>query len=94
MGNLKPRTILLVGGELKSYQFFLCSTLEALITDTLVSQQFYLKLPSQNPVLLNSRTKSVFLHSSKWPAPVTDTFFAFRGCLLMSAFTVFSSWFP
>ena len=35
--------------------------------------------------------KSVFLHSSKRPASVMDTFFVFRGCLLMSAFTVFSS---
>ena len=51
------------------------------------SGQLYLRPPSQNPVLLNSHTNSVFSHSRKRPAPVTDTFFASRGCLLMTAFT-------
>ena len=57
------------------------------------SGQLYLRPPSQNPILLNSETNSVFSHSRKRPAPVTDTFFAtrgyppYRGCLLMTAFT-------
>ena len=48
--------------------------MEALLTYTLVNGQLYLWLPSQDPVYLNSHTNSVFLHSRKWPAPVTDTF--------------------
>ena len=47
---------------------------EALPTYILVNEQLYLWLPSQDPVYLNSHTNSVFLHSHKWPAPVTDTF--------------------
>ena len=47
---------------------------EALLMDTLVSGQLYLRPPSQNPVLLNSHTNFLFLHSRKRPAPVTDTF--------------------
>ena len=35
----------------------------------------YLRPPSQNPVFLNSRTNSMFLHSCKRPVPATDTFF-------------------
>ena len=31
-------------------------------------------------------------HSCKWPAPVTDTFFASRGCPLMRASTVLQSY--
>ena len=50
------------------------STIKAPLTDTLASGQLYLQPPSQNPVLLNSRTNSVFSHSRKRPAPVTDTF--------------------
>ena len=60
------------------------------LTDTLVSGQLYLRPPSQSPDLLNSHTNSVFSHSRKRPAPVTDTFFAPRGCPLMRASTVFS----
>ena len=33
-------------------------TVEALITDTLLSGQLYLRLPSQFPVFLNSNTNS------------------------------------
>ena len=35
----------------------------------------YLRPPSQNPVFLNSRTNSMFLHSCKRPVPATDTLF-------------------
>ena len=45
-----------------------------LLTGTLVSGQFYLRLPSQDPVLLNSHTNSVFLHSRKGPAALTTPF--------------------
>ena len=38
------------------------NTVEALLTDTLVSGQFYIRTPSQNPVFLNAHTTSVFLH--------------------------------
>ena len=41
--------------------------------DMLVSRQLFLKTPPQNPVFLNSHTNSVFLHSLKRPAAVTDT---------------------
>lgn len=41
------------------------------------------------PVFLNSYTESVFLHSRKQLAPVTDTFCASWGCLLTRASTVF-----
>ena len=44
------------------------NTVEALVTDTLVSKQFHLRPPLQNSVFLNSHTNSVFLHSRKWPA--------------------------
>ena len=50
------------------------NTLEALLKDTLVRGQFYLRPASQNPVFLNSHTNSVFLHSLKRTAPVTDIF--------------------
>ena len=63
-------------------------TVEAPLTDTLVSGQLYLRPPSQNPDLFNSHTNSVFSHSRKRPAPVTDTFFAPRGCPLTRASTV------
>ena len=52
--------------------------MEALLTDTPVSGQAYLRPPSQKPVFLNSHTNSVSLHSDKRPAPVTDIFFASR----------------
>ena len=62
--------------------------MEALLTDTLgVSGKLYLRPPSQNAVFLNSHTSSVFLHSRKRPAPVTNTFFASRGSPLTRAFT-------
>ena len=51
-------------------------TVEAHLTDTLVSEKLYLWPPSQNAVFLHSHTNYVFLHSRKWPAAVTDTFFA------------------
>ena len=61
---------------------------EVLLTDTLVSPQLFFRQPSQNPVLLNSHTNSVFFHSHKRPAPVTDTFFTSLGCLLTRTSTV------
>ena len=61
---------------------------EALLTDTLVSGRLYLRPPSQNAFFLNSHTNSVFLHSRKRPASVTDTFFASRGCPLKRASTI------
>ena len=54
--------------------------LEALLTDTLLSGQFYLRPPSEDPIFLNS----VFLTSLS----VMDTFFACRGCPLTRAFNV------
>ena len=60
------------------------TTVEAPLTDTLVSGQPYLQPPSQNPVLINS----VFSHSRKRPAPVTDPFFAPPGCPLTRASAV------
>ena len=51
------------------------------------SGQLYLRPPLQNPVLLNSHTNSVFSHSRKRPAPVTNTFFGTRGCPFTRAFT-------
>ena len=56
--------------------------LEALLTDTLLSGQFYLWPPSQDPIFLNS----VFLSSRKRPASVTYTFFVSRGCPLTRVF--------
>lgn len=52
-------------------------TAVALLTDTLESGQLYLRLPTQNPVFLNSHKISIFLHPRKRPALVTDTFFVF-----------------
>ena len=63
-------------------------TMEAYLTDTLISRKLYLWPPSKNAILLHSHTNYVFLYSYKQPAAVTDTFFASRGCLLMRAFTV------
>ena len=63
--------------------------LEALLTDTLVSGQLYLRPPSQNPVFLNSETNSVFLHSRMRSAPVTSTVFTSRGrCPLTRASSI------
>ena len=67
-----------------------CYTVEALPTNTLISRQLFLRLPSQNPVFLDSQTNALFFHSCKWPAPVTNTFFASQGCLLTRASTVLS----
>ena len=47
------------------------STVQALLTDTLVSGQLLLRPPSENPVFLNSFTNSAFLHSRKRPVTVT-----------------------
>ena len=47
------------------------STVQALLIDTLVSGQLLLRPPSENPVFLNSYTKSAFLHSCKRPVTVT-----------------------
>ena len=58
------------------------------LTDTLVSGQLYSRPPCQNPVLLSYHTNSVFSHSRKRPAPVTDTLFAARECPLTRASTV------
>ena len=63
-------------------------TVEAPLTDTLVSGQLYLWPPSQIPVLLNSHTNSIFSHSSRRPTPVSDTSFVPRGCPLTGALTV------
>ena len=63
-------------------------TVEVLLTDTLVGRQLFFRPPSQNPVLLNSHTNSVFFHSHKQPAPVTDTIFTSLGCLLTRTSTV------
>ena len=46
------------------------STVQALLIDTLVSGQLLLRPPSENPVFLNSYTKSAFLHSCKRPVTV------------------------
>ena len=48
------------------------NTVEALLTDTLVTGKLYFRPPSQNTVFLKSHTNSVFLHFRKRPAPVTD----------------------
>ena len=63
-------------------------TVEAHLTDTLISRKLYLWPPSQNAVFLPSHTNYVFLHSRKRPAAATDTFFASWGCPIMRAFTV------
>ena len=44
-------------------KFIYLHTVEALLTDTLVSGQFYLRPPC---LKLNSHTNSVLLHSCKW----------------------------
>ncbi len=51
------------------------NTVEALLTDTLVSGQFYLRPLCLKP-RFNSHTNSVFLHSRKWTFPLAaaDTF--------------------
>ena len=53
----------------------LLCTVEALLTDGLISGRLYLLPPLQNPVSLNCHTNSVFLHPRKQPARVMDTFF-------------------
>ena len=73
---------------IKQCKVFFFATVEALLTDTLVSGKLYLRPPSQKPDYFNSHTNSVFLHSRKRPTPVTDTFFASRGCPLTRASTV------
>ena len=57
-------------------------TVEAPLMDTLLSGQRYLRPSTQNPDLFNSHTNSVFSHSRKRPALVTDTFFAPEGVRL------------
>ena len=64
-------------------------TVEAPLTDTLVSGQLYLRPPSQNPVLLNSDTKSVFSRSRKGPAPVIASDGAFFQAPRVSAYESF-----
>ena len=46
-----------------------------------------LKLPPQNPIFVHSHTHSVFLHSLKWPALVTNILFTSRKCPLTKAST-------
>ena len=46
------------------------TTVEALLTDTVVSGQLYLRPPSQIPVFLSSHTNSVYIHSRELPAPL------------------------
>ena len=89
-GNLEPQAEGLMVSRFHSYvlPLFLLSTVEALLMDTLVSGELYLQPPSQNIVFLDSHTNSVFLYSSKWPAPVMDTFFAFGRCPLKRASSV------
>ena len=65
--------------------------MEALLTDTLVSGQLYWRPPLQSPVFPNSHTNFVFEQSRKRSDPVTDTFFACRGCPLTRAYTVAAS---
>ena len=66
-------------------------TVEAFLTNTLVSGQlFYLRMPSQDPVFLNSDTNSIFLHSPKRPAPLKGTFYVSWACPLTRASTVYS----
>ena len=48
----------------------------------------YLRPPWQNPVWTLTHTNSVCTHSRKRPAPVADSFSAFRGCPLTGASTV------
>ena len=80
---------------LPHYKKWWYSTVEALVTDTLVSGQLYLLPPSLNPVLLNSNTNSVFSHSCKRPAPGTNTFYAYWGCPLTRASIVYAwTWLP
>ena len=67
------------------------NTVEALLTDTLVSGQLYWRPPSQSPVFPNSHTNFVFEQSRKRSDPVTDTFSACRGCPLTRAYTVTAS---
>ena len=67
------------------------NTVEALLTDTLVSGQLYWRPPSQSPVFPNSNTNFVFAQSRKRSDPVTDTFSACRGCPLTRAYTVVAS---
>ena len=84
----KPLVIEFFPGIKQCKVFFLFTTVEALLTDTLVSGKLFLRPPSQKPDYFNSHTNSVFLHSRKRPAPVTDTFFASGGCPLTTASTV------
>ena len=67
------------------------NTVEALLTDTLVSGQLYWRPPLQSPVFPNSHPNFVFEQSRKRSDPVTDTFFACRGCPLTRAYTVAAS---
>ena len=67
------------------------NTVEALLTDTLVSGQLYWRPPLQSPVFPNSHTNFVSEQSRKRSDPVTDTFFACRGCPLTRAYTVAAS---
>lgn len=84
----KPLVIEFFPGIKQCKVFFLFTTVEALLMDTLVSGKLFLRPPSQKPDYFNSHTNSVFLHSRKRPAPVTDTFFASGGCPLTTASTV------
>ena len=70
------------------------NTVDALLTDTLISGQLYLRPLSQNTIVLSSHTNSAFLHSQKQPALVKDTFFTWQGCPLMRASTVITKWLP
>lgn len=64
--------------------------MEAIVTDTLINEQLYLWLSSQNRVFLNSNKNIfLFLHSPERPASVMDTFFAFQGCPLTRASFVY-----
>ena len=79
-----------------SHDYYMLSLLyecsRSYFPDTRVGGQLYLPPPSQNPVFLNSHKNSIFLHSRKRPAPVTDTFFATWGCpLRLSLYPNFES---
>ena len=50
---------------------------EALITDSSTYGRHH-----KTPFFLTLIQTLYFLHSRKWPAPITDTFFASRGCTL------------
>ena len=66
------------------------STVQALVTDTLVRGQLLLRPPSEYPVFLNSHTDSVLVYSRKRPVALTEILSASSGCPLTRVSTVVS----